>query len=656
MRNRSPGPLRWLLDLGRDWVDSVHLPNRRAVALAISFLIVLGGLLSASGFVRSNPESPLQGQQLAKNSLPELVLPSLVDDPSAGYLLSFGGFQPPEIPSAITLEYANGLWTNLTSELSPAPAPRFAASMAYDPNIGGVILYGGCLTLNCYPALNDTWIFKSGAWTDITSIVGRAPSPRGGAMLAWDPSNSDLVLFGGGGGASPNALYNDTWEFSGNHWLNVTSSLTGPSPPPMLLGQMASNTTGPVVLFGGSGAKGNMADTWTFSGRSWTNDTTGVGNHPIPRSEGMFSAASAAGGLLLMGGTGGTGYLSDTWILSSNHWREISSVIPGVPSLGGAGIAYDSRDGYVVMFGGQSPGCGATCAAGYYWTYSNGSWTLQNPQTTSPLQGLLGTITQLLPVSLIPLLALELVVISWAQSRRIRKVERLVANPDPSRAAWYATIPRSLAYRNLRRGGIIMGGIIGSFSVIFLFLINSAPPGLSTADPALLVFLAFIVLLPVLLILAQLPTVTLSIGLSDEALFIRRPRRTLTIPWEYVQPPNLAPKGPLLYFHFSTPGSNSTPLGFTTTIEQARAILNYPAAAYWSVPPHVTAKLGLSPRGQGHGATTTEPLPSQTRQAPLPAGRGGSNAPNSVPQFCRRCGGVLGPSASSCPSCGAPVD
>ena len=598
----------------------------------------------------------MQGQPLAKNSLPELVLPSLVDDPAAGFVLSFGGFLPPEIPSAITLEYSRGLWTNLTSQFASTPAPRFAASMAYDPGLGGVVLFGGCLTLSCYPALNDTWVFSNGTWSDITSTAGKAPSPRGGAMLAWDPSSGHLVLFGGGGGASPNAIYNDTWEFASGHWVNVTSSLTGSSPPPRMLGQMASNSTGPVVLFGGSGTKGNLADTWKFSGHSWTNDTSLVGNHPLPRSEGMFTEASGTGGLLLVGGTGGTGYLSDSWIFSSNRWKEVASEIPGVPSVGGAGMTDDLQDGYLLMFGGQYPGCGGTCAAGFYWTYSNGSWTLQNPPTTSPLQTAIGTLTQLLPLLLVPIFAFEFVIISWYRSRRLRRLERLVANPDPARATWYDTLPKGLAYRNVRLVGIVMAGILGPFSVLLWFITNSTSPGSLSRDPSLLALLAFPVLMTVMIILAQLPNVTLSIGLSDQALYVRQRGRTLPIPWEYVQPPNLAPKGPLLYFHFSTPDPSSMTLGFATTVDQARAILDYPAAAYWSVPPHVTAKVGLRPRNPSRGLAHTEPLPFQTGPASLLSEREPTDASDSPPRSCRRCGRALSQDARFCSSCGVPLE
>jgi hypothetical protein len=590
----------------------------------------------------------LPGQTLSPGALPELVAPSLADDIHDGYVLSFGGFLPPSIPSAITLVYSNGSWSNLTEQLSPAPAARWAAAMAYDPAENEVVLFGGCVTLNCYPALNDTWVFAGDRWTDITNSAGPAPSPRGGAMMAWDAPDGALVLFGGGGGSSPSALYNDTWEFVGNHWTNITAQLSGPSPPARFYGQIASGASGPAVLFGGSDSTGNLADTWTFSNHNWTDLTGTTGSTPTARSEGMFASDPRDGYLLLTGGTGGSGYLSDSWSYASGRWTRVDTEIPGVPSLGGAGITFDSEDGYVVMFGGQNPGCGQTCAAGYYWTYSGGVWTLKNPATAPPLNWLF----PILPLVFVSVLIVEMIVVNAFQNRRIRKLEALVPPPDPSRVQWYPTLPKDLVYQNVRRFALIVGGILGSFVVLLallgVFSLSPSPEGL----PFTVGMIAFLVAIPGVMVFVLAGQATRAIGVSDVAVLVRRRWATLRIPWGYLQPPHNAPKGSFLTFHFTPPDRTSTPTGFAVTHDQARAILAHPAAAYWTLPPPVTEALGLEPRAPVLDSGVQAPLPS--RRVPDSEAPSEVRPDRKVPSggFCVRCGQQLPSGGRFCPRCG----
>ena len=74
--------------------------------------------------------------------------------------------------------------------------------------------------------------------------------------------------------------------------------------------------TGTIVLFGGDSSTGDLGDTWTWNGSTWTKQ------HPATRPAVRFEAAmaydAAASNVVLFSGIGGTGLdgiapLRNTW-------------------------------------------------------------------------------------------------------------------------------------------------------------------------------------------------------------------------------------------------------------------------------------------------------------------------------------------------------
>ena len=175
------------------------------------------------------------------------------------------------------------------------PGNRAYAAMAYDPNSGDLVLYGGygCTTPSLYgctsPAvLTDTWYFHpdqtpgSAAWTQCTSTsvdyqCPTAPSNGADAAFAYDAANGSLVLFGGcssGVGGAAYFISSCTTPSSNTavlgHWNGETYQATrtwvelgtlSPSPPALYGARMVFDySTGYLVLYGGS----NYAQTWIY--------------------------------------------------------------------------------------------------------------------------------------------------------------------------------------------------------------------------------------------------------------------------------------------------------------------------------------------------------------------------------------------------------
>ena len=293
-------------------------------------------------------------------------------DAKDGFVLLFGGLGPAG-PLGDTWKFVNGVWFQLTPTQSPAP--RYNASLAYDANGTDqyVVLFGG-IGQSGQP-LNDTWWFVRGEWTEVTG--GVAPSPRSSAAMTYDANSKvERVLLFGGLGVGNRAL-NDTWLYWNGTWTNITPSAPNATDTPsaryaaaMAYDDAAGDDY--VVLFGGFSGSSVFGDTWLFTNREqWTAINPNSAAWPSGRYAAGFVFDVAAGCLVLFGGTTGTATLSDTWTYSHERWTELSpSVSP--PGRSDAGLAYDYSGSLVLLFSGnRSIGSSWSDA----WALSGSVWT-----------------------------------------------------------------------------------------------------------------------------------------------------------------------------------------------------------------------------------------------------------------------------------------
>jgi hypothetical protein len=79
--------------------------------------------------------------------------------------------------------------------------------MTYHPGLGRIVLFGGD---SGAALLNDTWEYDGTTWRQVTP--GRTPWARSAAMAAYDENHLQLLLFGGWGSVGDHVL-NDLWEY-----------------------------------------------------------------------------------------------------------------------------------------------------------------------------------------------------------------------------------------------------------------------------------------------------------------------------------------------------------------------------------------------------------------------------------------------------------
>lgn len=105
----------------------------------------------------------------------------------------------------------DGTWTNRT-DLAVQPPARFLPALGYDARRGRIVLFGGRNALDSAQVFDDTWEYDGTAWREVT--LSSRPSPRAGARFVQDPVSGRMLMYGG----SDLQPYTDVWEFDGTSW------------------------------------------------------------------------------------------------------------------------------------------------------------------------------------------------------------------------------------------------------------------------------------------------------------------------------------------------------------------------------------------------------------------------------------------------------
>jgi hypothetical protein len=252
--------------------------------------------------------------------------------------------------------------------------------MAYDPAIGKLVLFGGFdLVDNSFHSLSDTWTYDGTTWTQ----QNPATTPTAQGSMAYDPAIGKLVLFGvhdSGGLVSSDR--NEVWSYDGSTWTNelVTSS-DGPHP--------CVGSRCPIVYDAALGKLVCFVSgmTWTYDGTKWTKESP-LRSPNLQYGESVaydhYGEAIAydptLGRTVLFGGCtvdysvrGGQCAPHDgTWTYNGSTWAEQSPSTAPTPR-GEAKMVYDSSLKSLVLLGGIPPS--APNPVGYpvplndTWTY-----------------------------------------------------------------------------------------------------------------------------------------------------------------------------------------------------------------------------------------------------------------------------------------------
>jgi hypothetical protein len=204
--------------------------------------------------------------------------------------------------------YNGRTWVKIDA-LTP-PSPRNGAKMAYDGIRQRMVLFGGYYGPdNLF--FDETWEYEDGQWTE--RFPAHHPEARESSALVYDVGRGVVVLFGGGQAAG-STVYGDTWEWDGNDWVQRLD--LSASPPARWAHSMTyDGDRQRVILFGGlAGTTAAFDDTWEYDGQTWTQVTAAP--RPSPRWDSGLAYDLLNKRTVLLGGMhwdGEFGWSSDTW-------------------------------------------------------------------------------------------------------------------------------------------------------------------------------------------------------------------------------------------------------------------------------------------------------------------------------------------------------
>ncbi|MCI4331963.1 MAG: hypothetical protein L3K19_09000 [Thermoplasmata archaeon] len=307
----------------------------------------------------------------------------MVWDGADGYVLYFGGCASASTCNGVQLGdtwiFAQNHWANLTPSLSNAPNGRAIPQIAYDAADQKVVMFGGLIGYSngSSTALNDTWTFSHGVWMNITLNMTRAPQPRYRAAMTYDVADGYVLLFGGTFSAATINPYRDTWTYVHEKWTNITSNVTG-SPPGRFRTSVAYDAADKeVVLFGGCVVQATppavcaTSLTWVYSAGAWKNLTSTLTKAPSARVYATMAYDERDGYVLLFGGSRTTTtapVFGDTWKFVANNWTNLTTGLSPAPSKRAQGMmAFDGATNLSVYFGGYNNA--GTFAFGDTWAY-----------------------------------------------------------------------------------------------------------------------------------------------------------------------------------------------------------------------------------------------------------------------------------------------
>ncbi|MFX1484068.1 MAG: Kelch repeat-containing protein [Promethearchaeota archaeon] len=296
----------------------------------------------------------------AKSNLAEVTVTpeargahSMAFDPHNEVTVLFGGFTTiggwRSLGDTWVYSYADNSWTQLS--LTPSPSPRSNHAMVYCNETDEIILYGG----QGQPTNpTDTWSFAcdTQTWSQVVTVTN--PGVHHSLALAYDPQENAVILFGGFG--NDGLERDDTWKFdcATREW----SQLTPTTAPLARYGHVMAydESIDKIVMTAGNTAtQGHQHDTWTFDAATsnWTQLTPSSYPDRLKWPSMVFDSVDQK--CILFAGQIGDNPVNRTWVYDGvlNTWtRRYPDSAPA--NRINAGLAFDSVNNMVIMFGGAT--------------------------------------------------------------------------------------------------------------------------------------------------------------------------------------------------------------------------------------------------------------------------------------------------------------
>lgn len=291
---------------------------------------------------------------------PPLNFPAMSYDSHRERLVLFGGLDRSGNFSSDTWEFDGATWVRRT-DVIPPPG-RSGAKMAFDSARNVIVMFGGNQRVgSSYSYINDTWEYDGVSWRQV-SVPSPRPPGRYEHSLAYDAQRQRTVL---AFGSDDTRLYNDTWEYDGVRW--VKAPLQPTLTPRSGTGTAYDPIRGRVYVFAGGGGGGGETRFWT--GTQWQLVSTAV-TPPFPRHAPAMTFDPVLGESVMFGGVDSTGgAFGDTWRFNGTRWQPFTEPL-APPHRAYSSLAYDTVQRAAIAYGGSQPGQ----PLDQTWLWEGGVW------------------------------------------------------------------------------------------------------------------------------------------------------------------------------------------------------------------------------------------------------------------------------------------
>lgn len=298
------------------------------------------------------------------------------------------------------LTNANGLGGTPVWQRVPVsgawPSPRSASHAAYDQANDRMMVFGGRLWGSLLT--NEVWVLRNASgtngtpeWTMLTPN-NQPPAVRTGAMVNYDSTSNQLIVFGGAG--NYNAHLNDAWVLTHANglggipeWLQLSPGGTAPAGRCCGAAHL-DPATNRLIVFGGGGVPAPHSDSWHLLNPTGFGVPQWLPIAPLSPTPDRYNFASAyrpdTNELVVALGVSQGQLVTSVWKLQNANgiglpaWVEVfpSGPLPkGRDGVIQAGL--DEGTGRLMIFGGSD-------STG---TFLNDVWVLADdtPDSTPPL-------------------------------------------------------------------------------------------------------------------------------------------------------------------------------------------------------------------------------------------------------------------------------
>jgi hypothetical protein len=199
------------------------------------------------------------GWHLAKGSAPTGVVNFVVFDPDTNQLLALAS--PDDNASFTTWLWTTKGWQRLPGAATVPAFPYPVGNVTYDGDTRQ-LLYVGWVPGHDRHFVMEAWTGRT--WVQLHPTLAPSYSLDLDGF-AYDSATHQVVLYEDP--FPPKDSVNETWIWNGGSWAEAHP---GASPPSTDLSSLGFDPASKqLLLFGGSGVNGALSDTWDWTGKTW---------------------------------------------------------------------------------------------------------------------------------------------------------------------------------------------------------------------------------------------------------------------------------------------------------------------------------------------------------------------------------------------------